>query len=55
MKSAREEEGKDDEPVGFVATETDDLPYTSLMEHHNIFVIFETLDPTPTPNSKNEI
>ena len=55
MKSAREEEGKDGEPVGFVGTETDDLPYASLMEHHNIFVIFETLDPIPTSNSKNEI
>ena len=54
MKSAQEE-SKDGEPVGFVGTETDDLPYVSLMEHHNLFAIFKTLDPIPTPNNKNEI
>jgi hypothetical protein len=51
VKSTREEEGKDDGPEGSVRTGKDDLPNTSLMEHHNVFVIFNTFDSILTPNS----
>ena len=52
IKPALEEEGKESEPVRFVGTETDHLPYALLMEHHNIFVIFEKLDLIQTSNDK---
>ena len=55
MKSAQEEEGSDSELVGFVGTDKDEVPYASLMEHHNIDVAFETLSPILVPNSENEI
>ena len=55
MKSAQEEEGSDSELIGFVGTDKDEVPYASLMEHHNIDVAFETLSPILVPNSENEI
>ena len=44
MKSVEGEENKNSQPVGFVGTETNDMPYVSLMDHHNIYIVFEDLN-----------
>ena len=55
MKSVDGEENKNNQPVGFVGTETNDMPYASLMDHHNIYIVFEDLNWFPKPVNNNKI
>ena len=55
MKSIESKENKNNQPVGFVGTETNDMPYASLMDHHNIYIVFEDLNWFPKPVNNNKI
>ena len=55
MKSVEGEKNKNSQSVGFMGTETNDMSYALLMDHHNIYNVFEDLIRFPKPVNYNKI